>query len=515
MEQSKTEEDNLKEYNQIVEDKKSTEGLDISDAAFKIALSAGRSDVFPPFGIISFNNEERTNDQLADQTIKGTQSFYDNILVKEKTENLIDNPAIIESSVFGDSKSVQELQAKTKTEFSKILDSYHEKEDSNENIDKKNTKNIESLDTDSIKKILSSTMSDFLKEIGVKRNESEKDDLIAKQSGENIIKRLEEKPDIPTESKNNTKTEISSIVSSIVPNFSTDVKVPLNNIISNNTNNAITSSSVTPLININSSTSQKPVTNNSFPSISSTQTSVNNISNNNTSNNLQNNSSGNISGSVTSSNITSILPSVTTPVIDKSSTDNETSAIGGGTITSALLESLGISKEEGQAIFKNAEPSSIENGIYKTFSQDIQGNSDTGSKTKIETQQINNSQNTILKKDVNTIASTSQSPAKIVKDEPTKILSPASPKAEIKKPEEPTNTGNQAEIINSDTIKNESIPQKSESKESFAASETKNESSSRNEEGENINRQLLSVMQEILKTLKGPLIVSEDKPRFY
>ncbi len=499
----------VEEYNKGISEAKNDQKIDASDAAFNIALSAARSDVFPPFGLISFKQNQATDDRsmksLVDQTIKGAQNFYTVKLDSANADRLIYEDIITSNPVFKKSKAVTDLEAKTKSDFKEIKSVIDSKKD--DPTEKTGNRPVDKLSESSLTSILASTMVDFLKEIGLKRENAEAGDKYNKENGAESLKQLETASKPAAESPIPSATPVPATITPAISPIAT-AKTPSEANKSKEQREGKSLPSLPPVA------LSLPVTKPTV-SISNTQTNVTNTGG--TANTTKTN---NVSVKSESTQIATpvlptqppVLPSAaTTAASIPQITTGESSS--GGPISSALFEVLGISQEEeGQAMIRGGNPENIESPIYQALplSQAVTSAAPTAIGSAVAVPQ--NALAT-AKTETKAIAqsATQLEAAKIVKGEATKITNQVAPKIEQPKTQSEEPTPQILENKSDNTGKSSSAT--SENKQE-PVSETKNESSPKNEESENINSQLLSVMQEILNTLRGPLIFSEDRPRF-
>lgn len=499
----------VEEYNKEIGEAKKDSKIDASEVAFNIALSAARSEVFPPFGLISFKPDQATDDKsmksLVDQTIKGAQNFYNGKFASAGAEHLIYEDVITSNPVFKQSKAVTELEAKTKSDFKEIksvIDS--KKDDPNE---KTGDKPVDKLSESSLTSILASTMVDFLKEIGVKRENAEAGDKYNKETGGEALKQLEtaSKPAAAPAPASPAAPAAATVAPAISPIAEAKTSSETNQLKEPIAGNA--SPITAPAAPQSLPTTKPPV------SVSNTQTNVTNTggaTTTNTNNVSVKSETTQIATAATPAQPAALPAAATTPAATPAPAGGE--EIEGGPISSALFSALGMSAEEGQAIFKGGNPANIESAISQTFSPSAAVTSTAP--TAIQSAAAS-AQNAVATARTETKAITEAAKpaeaAKIVKGEATKITNQAVPKMEQPKP--PTEEAKAEPAAEQEAPSTTGNAPSSENKQE-PASETKNESSSKNEESENVNSQLLNVMEEILKTLRGPLIFSEDRPRF-
>jgi hypothetical protein len=180
-----------------------------------------------------------------------------------------------------------------------------------------------------------------------------------------------------------------------------------------------------------------------------------------------------------------------------------------------LGESTGMSADEIAKMFAS-NPEGLNTGLDLTFASEtpqasaLQGSPQAISKSVQEsiTQEGQKTTGAIQQSIAEPVASIKSAATKV--SEPIKMTAAAEPPAASTPPE------TQPEVTASPEASTETTSQTQTGAESgiSPASETKPSESTTNTEQGQTNDELLRVMKEVLKTLQGPLIVTDSSPRF-
>lgn len=153
----------------------------------ELAMHEANRDIFPPMGFINFNkvpdgvDKEKYIGFKVDDILRGTVQYIHEF--QSQPPKYLKGMGITDLPIFENSEAVKNLVAKTKTDYDKISEEIYNLEDGEEtDFSNKEMKKLSSRD---LHDLLGSTILDFLKEIGVVRSEGgtkQNDDLILENS---------------------------------------------------------------------------------------------------------------------------------------------------------------------------------------------------------------------------------------------------------------------------------------------------------------------------------------------
>ena len=566
----------VEHFNKKVEEfkKESPDTAEVSKEAFDMARQYAQQSVFPPFGLIAFpeDSKKHTPDEMgigiaAGNVLFGASRFI-NSLKKDAPETLIEK-GIDTYKGFDDSVAVNSLAGSTKMSFAEIREGMSivnaaiRADDKDVEDPFENNAALKKLTPDEIDALLESTVIKFVKELGLKRDEEA--DKLYLESGESALAKIPTAAAVETTvnktldpTKLNTKDDPEymarlekakkedELMDSLY-GIKTDKKKPAEN--------AIKQEEVKPI-----ATAQTPAETNLPVSQIAPKTEVL-TENKSTENNVIDKTQTNVTNNVT--NVTSPQQSITNveasqqsitnvapqqsevkteeaPVIKTESSQSPLSPLpppppvpselmsqsvipsGNSTVSDEetpllkmLGESTGMSADEIAKMFAN-DPEGLNTGLDLTFASETpQASALQGSPQAIS----KSVQEVIAQEGQKTTGAIQQSiaePVASIKSAATKVSEPIKMAAAAEPPAAPTPPETQPDITASPEASTEATSQAQSGAESNSSptSETKPaESTTNTEQGQN-NDELLRVMKEVLKTLQGPLIVTDSSPRF-
>ena len=191
-------------FNQQVQEFKESnpEVAEASPGAFDIARRYAQQSIFPPFGLISFPEDpknllgdEGKIKEAAERVIFGSSRFISS-LKKDSPMDLM-NKGIDTYKGFDDSAAVNELTGATRISFATVKGGLHEIQSAIKADDKDSENPFEKnpilskLDPNEIESLLDSTVLKVIKELGLKRIDEANDKLILDKGESSFIKAKE------------------------------------------------------------------------------------------------------------------------------------------------------------------------------------------------------------------------------------------------------------------------------------------------------------------------------------
>lgn len=546
-------------YNKRVEElrKENPDVAEASERAFDMARQYAQHRVFPPFGFIAFPDDPKNpmGDEMgigiaAGRVLFGASNFISD-LKKEDPGDLIQK-GIDSYKGFDDSVAVNELTGATKMSFATVRDGLYEIKSAIRADDKdaedpfEDNPALKKLTPDEIEALLDSTVIKFVKELGLKR-----DDARDKTYLDDGAKALSKIPSTPagTETKEagtldpsklNTKEDPEYMArleaakkqddlmdklttgkggAKIVTETPTKVEEPVK---AEPKPIDVTSldqkASPTPAAN----TTEKNESAAASPATFKNPDVVNNVTNINT---TQEAAVKAEAAPILKSE--SVQPQTTpaTGMGEMESTGSSESPklenSGGNSVSDdetpllkMLGESTGMSTEDIAKMFAgNSE--GLNTGLDLAFGPGASPLEAIQQSPQSISESVQKSLSTGTQKNINAIQQSVASPASAIAtaatkiSEPVKMSAPAEP--QVNTAEEESNMTPPADV----PVQTESMSSGSEGelKES-PGQETKTTQETTNNEQSPTNDELLRVMREILKTLQGPLIVTDSSPKF-
>lgn len=459
-----------------------------------IAMTKARSFEFPPMGIVNFsdvpNNKETEQilSKKAENIIKGTVVNISEL--EQQSPRYLKSWGISNLPLFEESEANKALTTKTQTSFNTILDEIFEIEDGGEpEFDNELMKKLSAKD---LYNLLDSTILEFLKEIGLDRTQSDvkqRDDLIL-ESSQKIFDFLtrESNPGIQTEDIQPEPAAINIEEGAVgISEEETIDPVPVSPVQPLQTQNEIPNA-ITPTQQNNTTiiqSAQQPVQRATpiFPA-NSGQTSTTASANNIVTPAAINQSSG-FAGEqeFTGETGTSAISSGGTPLLD------------------ILAASSGMSTEEIAKMFQAQDGS---DNLTGTLDLSLAGTPEINQLENIETQ---TTAQTVARMVEN---NQGIQPAAVV-SEPAKMIEALSEPAQTQTQLQPS----PQEKINSPEMGGEFPPASpTETVEKITGQETTKTEENSDIEPDSTNAEILKVMKDVLKTLQGPLIVTDGKHYF-
>jgi hypothetical protein len=547
-------------YNKRVEELKK-ENPDVADApkaAFDMARQYAQHSVFPPFGFIAFPEDpknllgdEKGIEIAADRVLFGAARFI-NDLKKESPENLIQK-GIDTYKGFDDSTAVNELTGATRMSFATVKGGLQEiqaairAEDKSADDPFEDSPILSKLKPDDIENLLDSTVLKFIKEIGLKRVDETNDKPILDKGEASFVKAKElaakTNPITPkkiSESKLNTKDDPEYMARLEKARKEDEMMDAL----TTGRNGAkIAGSKRVEAKPEGIKATETPVTTPPATPAASTQEASKNelvALSSNVTNNVTNNSTSVLqdqdakSAPILKSETPAVTPEAKSaaapaaikqeatptsanPPIEAKSTpvalrekslvsDEETPLL------QMLGDSIGMKPDDIAKMFAGKEEN-LQKGLDLTFGGESQQEASQGvsQATSAGTQQmsavnpipaaISQAQKATAQATTISSATKISEPVKMTEPAPapTKQESPAPPPAPV-----PTTTITESASEETSAEKTKETP----------ASETKPAEDTTSKDAGPSNDDLLKVMREILKTLQGPLIVTESTPKF-
>ena len=440
---------------------------------------------FPPFGLINFKDvpngldEERFVSKKVDDVLRGTVKYVHEL--EGQSPEYLNGWGITDLPLFENSAATKNLVAKTKTDYSKIVEEMDNLESGYE-TDFKN-KEMKKLTSRDLHDLLDGTMLDFLKEIGVNRSGGgvkQNDDLIL-ESSQKIYEFLTKgstpaQPAAPVQQEPPMKTQ------------ETVVKVKETQKIE-----PVPTAPVAPASPVPPQTTQTAtVVEKSQPPIEPAQPVVP----------VQNTTTANPANIATPETADqSVVPPSSTAFTETGS------AAGSASASTPLLDLLGASS--GMSSDDIAKMFQGEGGMEKL--QQGLDLSFPGSPIKTETiaAAVGQTQppTTVQQQNATAnapVATKTAEPAKIAEAIQAPPAPPQTPAAPVAPPEAPKEAPTPPV----------STEDKGKEEENAAAAETKQAEETKSKEQDQTNAELLKVMKDILKALHGPLIVTDGKHNF-
>ena len=453
-----------------------------------IATKKSNQWEFPPFGVINFKDvpngldEERFVSKKVDDVLRGTVKYVHEL--EGQPPVYLNGWGITSLPLFEDSAATKNLVAKTKTDYSKIVEEMDNLESGYETGF--NNKEMKKLTSRDLHDLLDATMLDFLKEIGVNRSGGgvkQNDDLIL-ESSQKIYEFLTKgstpaQPAAPVQQEPAMKTQETGVK---VKETQKMEPVP--------TSPAVPAAPTTPAAPTQQQTTT--VVEKSQPPIEPAQPSAP----------VQNTSTAEPANTATPE-------TANQPVISQSNTSftEPGSVSGSASVSTPLLDLLGASS--GMSSDDIAKMFQGEGGMEKL--QQGLDLSFPGSTVKTEaiatavgqTQPVTAAQQQNATANA-PVATKTAEPAKIAEAIQAPPEPPQAPPAPVTPQEAPKEAAPNPP----------STEDKGKSSEDASAQETKQAEETKNKEQDQTNAELLKVMKDILKALHGPLIVTDGKHNF-
>lgn len=470
--------------------------LESSSEAIKLATQRANSDIFPPMGLINFNqipegvDEEKFIEFKVNDIIRGTIKYIHEF--EYQPPKYLDGTGLTNSPIFENSEAVKNLLTKTKTDYNKISEEISNLE-IGEETDFDN-KEMSRLTSDQLHDLLSATILDFLKEIGIDRSEGE-----AKPNDDLILENSQKIYDFLTSSNNTASQAVSTLTDpDAVATKLEEPPVKIN--VSEKMEPVATSPILQKPIPTDTPQAAKTVTKDPVPVIEKTQTPVQQITPE-VKLNIK-------SQSAPTAIATQSTPGTTNQPVEFAGEDNFSGKNKVANISSPstplldlLASNSGMTSDEIAKMFQD------ENGGVN-----LQALSDISTPINPEVSTIEeNIAKTSASNSVQALQQTQAAKVASVISEPTKMAEPVTP---VATPQAPT----QAEAPPAVSTP-ESAPQIEQSntstgdKKDSSTSENKTTADGKTKE-EDPNAELLRVMRDVLKTLQGPLIVTDGRHNF-
>jgi hypothetical protein len=552
----------VEHFNKKVEEFRQ-ESSDVAEApnqAFEMARQYAQQQVFPPFGFIAFpeDSKKHTPDEMgigiaAGRVLFGAARFIDG-LKKDSPESLIQK-GIDTYKGFDDSAAVNELTGATRISFATVKGGVQEIQAAIRADDKsvddpfEDSPILSKLKLDDIENLLDSTVLKFIKELGLKRADDASDKLTLDRGEESFIKAKELAAKIDTDAPKNI--EASKLNTKDDPEYMARLEKAkredalLDSITTSKTGSKISSNDGKKL-------ETKP------EGIRATETPVNTppvaptamekaqselvALSPNVTNTVTNNSNAisvlqdpdakpapvlksetntvtpetKVSTPVAATAITQeSQPTSTNPPIEPPKSETQSMQLGDKSSVSddetpllkMLGESMGMSADDIAKMFAGKEDN-LQKGLDLTFggespaAQPIASSIPGLSTEDVKATAVDQAQK--ITQQATTIATTTKisEPVKIAEAAPT-----------LK--QENTTEATPEPVLSTSTPPDQTNMESTggETKET-PTSETKTQGDNTNKEAGPNNDDLLKVMMEILKTLQGPLIVTESSPKF-
>jgi hypothetical protein len=555
----------VEHFNKKVEEFRK-ENSDVADApkqAFDLARQYAQHSVFPPFGFIAFPEDPKNlmGDEMgigiaAGRVLFGAARFLDG-LKKDSPGDLI-HKGIDTYKGFDDSTAVNDLTGATRMSFATVKDGLQEIKSAISADDKEAEDPFEKspilskLKPDDIENLLDSTVLKFIKELGLKRADEASDKPILDKGEVSFTKAKElaakTNPIAPTNieaSKLNTKDDPEymarlekakkedALMDSLDTNKAGAKISPREGKKTEAKPEGIRATE-TPVNTPTSATTQ------TTPAPTVIEKSQTNVTNNTTSNAVSVTKDPDAKPEPILKSETQVKQEAPKPIVTKqdatpASTNPPIEAKNAGTapvglgnkssvsddetpLLKMLGESMGMSADDIAKMFAGKEDN-LQKGLDLTFGSEAET-------TGIKSDQPENSakflpdepKSTIVEKASNATVGQAQKVAQQATaistatktSEPVKIAE-AAPTPKQESTPEPTPEPTPPAPVQPEQTNTESTG--TESKESPSL-ETKTPEDSTNKEAGPSNDDLLKVMKEILKTLQGPLIVTESTPKY-
>lgn len=545
-------------YNKRVEELKK-ENPDVADApkpAFDMARQYAQHSVFPPFGFIAFPEDPKNpmGDEMgigiaAGRVLFGAARFI-NDLKKESPENLIQK-GIDTYKGFDDSTAVNELTGATRMSFATVKEGLQEiqvairADDKSADDPFEDSPILSKLKPDDIENLLDSTVLKFIKEIGLKRADETSDKPILDRGEASFVKAKElaakTNPIAPkniSESKLNTKDD-PEYMARLEKSRKEDEL--MESLITSKSGARIAGSKKVEAKPEGIKAAETPVTAQpatpAQPAAAQTviEKSQTNVTNNNVTSNavsvLQDPDAN--PAPILKSEAPAKAPEVkqespapaaikqettpasTNPPIEAKVSESAPVALGDKSSVSddetpllkMLGESMGMKADDIAKMFAGKEDQ-LQKGLDLTFPGEPQETPIAQAQPTVAdrvTEKAAEQTQKITQQAANITAATRIS-------EPVKMAEPATP--EPQKTETPENVTETPAVQVSQESSESAQSVSGETTKESPTSETKPSGDTTSKEAQSTNDELLKVMKEVLKTLQGPLIVTESTPKF-
>ena len=462
----------------------------------ELAMSQANRDIFPPMGFINFNkvpdgvDKEKYLGFKVDDILRGTVQYIH--YLQSQPPAYLQGWGISRLPIYKESDAAKNLVAKTKVSYSKLSEEMSNIEDgetpefSDPVMNKLSSKDIQNL--------LDSSILEFLKEIGVNRTEGG-----VKQNDDLILESSQKIYDFLTSSNNTTSQAISTLTDPDA--ITTKLEEPPIKVKEAEKMEPVPTSPPEPPAPPVTLPQQTPtVVEKSQPPIEPAQPSVP----------AQNTTTTEPANIATAEPANIATPETTNQPVatlsDVPFTETGGSVSGSASVSTPLLDMLasssGMNSDEIAKMFQNQTGDS---GLQLPGDIPVPITPSVGTieETIAQTSALNS---------VQTIQQTPSEKAASLVSEPTKMAEPMPPVVTQQTPI-------QAEAPSKPTTAPESTTPAdqattgSESKENTAKQEEKSTEGEKSKE-EDPNAELLRVMRDVLKTLQGPLIVTDGKHNF-
>ena len=489
-------------YNEKVKELKASnpELAEVTPAAFDIASDIARRQVFGGFGMINFPEDPRNQlgdpkviDETAEKVIFGTARFIGD-LKKDSPKDLI-HMGIDSFRGFDNSKAANDLLGVTKMSFEQVRSGLDEVESAIRADDKSADDPFEgksafkNLKPEDISALLDATVIKFIKEIGLKRADEERD----KEYLDRAEKAISSMPKVetPAEAK---KLDPSKLNTSEDPEYMARLEKArredalMDSVDRSKTGAKISTDKPKPISEADIKKPAEPAATPAAPATPATPAAT---------------------PAPPATQAVSVTP---TPAPKGESTAPQVLNLSGSGSSSSggdfsLLKAMGISDADLKSALNGANSADVEKALNASFGDE---GSIATSMAAVSTPSV---------EPIKAPEQTTQVAKTTSVSEPTKLSStptatpppPPASAAETKKEEEKPSEENAKETPKESTKKEEMNKNSSEK----SSNETNQEMATKIEELTKSNGELLGVMRQILSTLQGPLIVTESKHNFH
>lgn len=559
-------------YNKRVDElrKENPDVAEASQKAFDMARQYAQHSVFPPFGFIAFPDDPKNpmGDEMgigiaAGRVLFGAANFIGS-LKKDSPEDLIQR-GIDTYKGFDDSVAVNELTGATRMSFATVKDGLQEIKSAISADDKdaedpfEKSPILSKLNPDDIENLLDSTVLKFIKELGLKRTDEARDKTVL-DNGEASFTKAKElaaktsttEPKKVEESKLNTKDDpeymarleksrkedelMDSVTTSktggkIAPRESKKTETKPEGIKATETpvtpppaTSTATEKAQSELVALSSNVTNN-VTNNSTSVFQDPDAKPAPILKSETPIKPQEAKKETPPPAVTKQDTTT--PASTNPPIETKNVEASSTGLGDKSSVSddetpllkMLGESMGMKPDDIAKMFAGKEDQ-LQKGLDLTFGSETEATGIKSDQPENPAQFLpDEPKSTIVEKisnatvgqaqkitqqatNISTATKTSE-PVKIAEQVPT-------PKQETPEPAVQAETTQESTSVTTEAKQETSGAEIKES----PTPETKSAEDTTNKEAGSTNEELLKVMKEVLKTLQGPLIVTESTPKF-